>query len=48
MTIWADLVLKLGLPTVPSGTDLTRIVYMIVGVAAVWCIVLCFRLAGKR
>ena len=31
-----------------TGTVLTRVVYMIVGVAAVWCIVLCFRLAGKR
>ncbi|NGM87998.1 DUF378 domain-containing protein [Parapusillimonas sp. SGNA-6] len=31
-----------------TGTLPTRIVYMIVGVAALWCILLCVRLAGKR
>jgi uncharacterized membrane protein YuzA (DUF378 family) len=31
-----------------TGTVATRIAYMIVGVAALWCLLLCFRLAGKR
>jgi uncharacterized membrane protein YuzA (DUF378 family) len=31
-----------------TGTVATRIAYMVVGVAALWCLLLCFRLAGKR
>jgi uncharacterized membrane protein YuzA (DUF378 family) len=31
-----------------TGTVATRIAYMVVGVAALWCLLLCFRMAGKR